>query len=407
MAKSHIITGLDIGSDTIKILVAQKKFKEENFEVLAFAEEVSSGIRKGVVINPFEVTEILKKLLEKINSVYPAKKIISNGVYVNVGGGHIFSTSSHGLVSVSRADQKISAEDIDRVLQAAQTFSLPPNREVLDVFPKEFIVDGERGLKEIIDLQGVRLEAEVLVLGGFAPYLKNLTTAVLNSGLQINDLIFSPLASARAVLSPKEKELGVAVLDIGTGTTGLAIFEEGDLVHLNILPVGSGHISNDIAIGLKIDIDLAEKIKLEFGTLSFQGGDKKEKIKLGEEEVLVFSRKQLSKIIQYRISEIFKEINKELKKISKQQSLPSGFVLTGGGSKLPKIKEMAKKEFRLPCRLGTIQGFSPSQDDSRMSTVCGLVLKGADSEEIDWSGFSASGKGFFGKIKKIFKTFIP
>jgi cell division protein FtsA len=407
MAKPPIITGLDIGSGTVKILVAQKKPKEEDLEVLAISEEISSGVRKGVVINPNEVAgliqQVIKKTEEQIN-----RKI--NSVYVNVGGSHIFSTSSRGLVSVSRADQKISAEDIERVLQAAQTFSLPSNREILEVFPKEFIIDGEKGLKEVLGLQGVRLEAEVLVLGGFAPYLKNLTTAVLNSGLQINDLIFSPLASSRAVLTPREKELGVALLDIGAGTTGLAVFEEGNLIHLTILPIGSGHITNDIAIGLKTDIDIAERIKLEFGTLFFQGSNKKEKIKLAEGETLVFSQKQLSKIIEDRVSEIFGEINKELKKISRQQSLPAGIVLTGGGAKLPKIKELAKKEFRLNCRLGLAKGFSPPPDDPRLSTVCGLVLREADLEEekTGWKeGFSISGKGIGAKIKRIFRIFLP
>lgn len=408
MAKVKIISGLDIGSGTIKLLVAQKRPQESTIEVLGMVEEFSSGIRKGVVINPAEVTECLKKLLDKIDSVCPVRNIISNGVYVNVGGSHVFSASSRGLVSVSRADQKISSEDIERVLQAAQTFPIPSNREILEILPKEFIIDGEKTIKEPVGLQGVRLEAEVLILGGFAPYLKNLTTAVLNSGLQINDLIFSPIASARAVLTPKEKELGVGLLDIGAGTSGLAIFEEGSLIHLTILPIGSSHITNDIAVGLRTSIDIAEKIKLEFGSLFFQGNKKKERIKLEEEETLVFSRKQLSKIIEARVLEIFREVNKELKKISKQQLLPAGIVLTGGGSRLPKIKELAKKEFRLPCRLGSVLGFSPNQDDPRLSVVCGLVLSGANlEEEDDGRVISSLNKKIGEKIKKIFKIFIP
>lgn len=407
MTKPSLITGLDIGSGTIKAITVCKSKKESGLEVLAIAEEISSGIRKGVVINPAEVSvriqAVLKKIEEEIN-----KKIDS--VYVNIGGAHIFSASSRGLVSVSRADQKISAEDIERVLQAAQTLSLPSNREILEVIPKEFIIDGEKGIKEVLGMQGVRLEAEVLILAGFAPYLKNLTTAVLNCGLQINDLVLSPLSSSRAVLTSREKELGVVLLDIGAGTTGLAVFEEGDLIHLTVLPIGSAHITNDIAIGLKTDFDIAEKIKIEFGTLSFQGNNKKEKIELTEEETLVFSKKQLSKIIVPRISEIFKEVNKELKKISRQQLLPAGIVLTGGGAKLPKIKDLAKKEFRLPCRIGSPRGFSLTQEDPRLSVVCGLVLSGVDleTEKTDWgSGISIPEKGIVSKIKKIFRIFIP
>lgn len=421
MAKGHIITGLDIGSDTIKIITVLKPEKEETFEVLGFSKEPSFGIRKGVVIDPAKVSEIIQSNLKKISQQVnqPIKS-----AYVNVGGSHIFSINSRGLVSVSRADQKISPEDIERVLQAAQTFSFPSNREVLEVLPKEFIIDGERGIKEPLGMQGVRLEAEVLVLGGFSPYLKNLTTAVLNSGLQINDLVISAISSAQAVLTPREKELGVALLDIGAGTTDLAVFEEGDLIHLAVLPIGSGHITNDIAIGLKTDIDIAEKIKLEFGTLGFQGNDKKEKIKLTEGETLVFSHKQLSKIIEARVSEIFKEVNKELKKISRQRLLPAGIVLTGGGAKLPKIKEFAKKEFHLSSRIGRPQGFSLAQDynlsntfpdfegvsDPVFSCVCGLVLRGFDLESgkiTESSGFSIAGKGIANKIKRFFKIFLP
>lgn len=407
MAKNNIIIGLDIGTRTIKALAVCKPKNQDHLEVLADSEEISSGVRKGVVINPAETACLIQSVFKRIEEEIKRK---IDSAYVGVGGCHVFCASSRGLVSVSRADQKISPEDIERVLQAARTFSLPSNREILEVFPKKFIIDGEEGIKEALGMQGVRLEAEVLVLGGFAPYLKNLTTAVLNSGFHINDLVFSPVASSRAVLTPREKELGATLLDIGAGTTGMAVFEEGDLIDVAIFPMGSGHITNDIAIGLKTDIDIAEKIKLEFGTLSFQGSDKKEKIKLPEGETLVFSRKQLSKIIEPRVSEIFREVNKELRKIQKHNLLPAGVVLTGGGARLPKIKELAKKEFRLPCRLGFPQGFSPSQDDPRFSTVCGLVLRGADLEsgKTEWGGsFSVSGKGLGSKIKKIFKIFLP
>jgi len=404
MAKRHLISGLDIGSGTIKILVAQKKPKQEELEILSFVEKNSSGVRSGVVVEPNEVTKIIKEILKETEAQINQK---INSVYVNIGGCHVFSIASRGLVSVSRADQKISQEDVERVLQAAQTISLPSNKEILDVFSREFIIDGERGIKEAIGLRGVRLEAEVLALGGFGPYIKNLTEAVLNSGLEIDDLVFSPIASSRAVLTPKEKELGVALLDIGAKSTGMAIFEQGNLIHLVILPIGSGHITNDIAVGLKCDVDLAERIKLEFGSVFFQGNDKKEKIKLREGESLVFSKKQLARIIEPRILEIFREANKELKKISYQGKLPGGIVLTGGGSKIPKIRDLAKKEFRLPCRLGFPKEFSSFQNDPRFSLVCGLVLIGNDIESESQSLAKGFWKKIGNKIKKFFKIFIP
>jgi cell division protein FtsA len=404
MAKGHLITGLDIGTSAIKILVAQKSLNSE-LEVISQISEPVTGTRKGVVIDTEEVSNVLENILEKVKAE-TGQKI--NSVYLNVGGSHIFSTSSHGLVSVSRADQKISEEDVNRVLQAAQTFSLPSNKEIFDVSPREFIVDGEKGIKEVLGMQGVRLEAEVLVLGGFSPYLKNLIQTILNSNLQVLDMIPSPISSARACLSPRQKELGVAILDIGAGTSELAVFEEGDLIHLAIFPIGSGNITNDIAIGLKTDIDVAERIKIEYGSClssSLKASRKKEKIEVGEPEPLVFSQKQLVNIIEARVSEIFGEINKELKKISREKLLPAGVVLTGGGSKLPEIVELAKKELKLPCRLGKPQGFLDFEKDPSLATVCGLVLEGADLET-EKSPSILRRTNLLSKLKRIFKIFI-
>ena len=398
----QIITGLDIGTATIKTLVCQKKPKKSHLEVLSQGKEISTGVRKGVVINTEEVSKIIKSSIERAKELSKEK---IRSVLVNVGGAHIFFTNSHGLISVSRADQKISQEDIERVVQAAQTFSLPSNKEILSVIPKEFIIDSEKGIKEPLGLKGVRLEVEASILGGFSPYLKNLTKAILDSGLQIDDLILNPLASAQAVLTPREKEIGVLILDIGAGTTGLATFEEGELIYTTIFPIGSAHITNDIAIGLKCDIDTAEEIKLESGTLFFKGPDKKKKIETVEGETLIFSQKMLSRIIEARVSEIFEIVNKELKKIARQGKFPAGVVLTGGGAKLPRIKELAKKELRLHCRIGLPQGFSPSLEDPELATVCGLVLLGVDLE--GEKNLSSFGKGIFSRIKNLFKIFLP
>jgi len=406
MAKPSIVTGLDIGTSKIKVLVAQKEIGKEDLKVLSLIQEPAFGIRKGVIINVDEASKVIQIAIDRAKSECGQK---IDSVFVNINGSHIFVTSSHGTVAVSRADQKISEEDISRVLQAAQTFSLPSNKEVLDVFPKEFIVDGQKQIKEACGMQGMRLEAEVLILGAFSPYFKNLTQAVLDSNLQILDVIPSPIAAARACLNPRQKELGVALLDIGAGTSSLAVFEENDLIHTAIFPIGSGHITNDIAIGLRTDIDIAEKIKIEFGSCLFQGGRKKEKIGAsGAEESLIFSQKKVIEIIEARVSEIFGEIQKELKKISRQGLLPAGIVLTGGGAKLPKIVELAKKELKSPCRIGRISGFPELEDDPELATVCGLVLMGSDSEgEINESMLKFFNKGIGNIFKKIFKMFIP
>ncbi len=415
MARSHIITALDIGSGSIKILSVLKKPGKTDFEVLGQGQEPSFGIRRGVVVDVLKVGEIISSLKKQVEQSC-GKNI--NDVYAGIGGSHIFCTSSQGLVSVSRADQKISEEDIDRVLQAAQTFSLPSNKEIIDVFPKEFIVDGEGGVKEVTGMQGVRLEAAVLVLCGFSPYLRNSSQTILKSGFQINDLIPTPLASSRAVMTPREKELGVCVLDIGARTTGLAVFEEGNLIHTAIFPVGSGHITDDIATCFKTDIDTAERIKLEFGSCSrFSQKPKKteRKIKIeplrkdidieAEEEPLIFSPKRLTEIIEARVSDIFDLTDKELKKISRQGLLPAGVVLTGGGARMPRIIGLAKKELNLPCRIGIPKEIPTLQEDPALSTLYGLILKANDlEEEEEGTGLVT---GIKDKFKKILKIFIP
>lgn len=398
MSKTNIITGLDIGTSSIKILVA-KKTEELELESLAMVRENSVGVRKGVVVDIEEVANIIQSLVSQAQEI-SGQKI--NSAYVSIGGSHIFCVPSHGLISVSRADQKISEEDITRVLQEAQTFSLPLNKEILNVFPKEFIVDGEKEIKEPLGMQGVRLEVDVLALAGFSPYLKNLNQAVLSSGLhQINDRIPSIIAAANSCLTRRQKETGVALLDIGAGVSNLAVFEEGDLIHLAVLPIGSSDITNDIAIGLKTEIDIAERIKIEFGTCALKGSNKKEKIETEDGNILIFSQRLLLKIITARISEIFREVNKELKKISRQGLLPAGIVLTGGGAKIPKIVEFAKKELGLPCRKGVLQGIFLQEKDPSLSVVCGLVLEGVDPE------IEPISSSLVAKIKKTLKTFIP
>jgi len=409
MPKNHIITGLDIGTGSIKILVANLESGEEKLEALSLVRENSFGVRRGVVVNVEGVSNILQNSLSRIKEDVGFK---INSAYVNVDGSHLFSLPSRGTIAVSRADQKISEEDINRVLQAAQTISLPSNKEIFDVFPREFIIDGQKGIKEVLGLQGVRLEAEVLVLGGFAPYLKNLSRAVTDSELQILDIVPSPIAAARAVLTPRQKEIGVALLDIGAGTTGLAVFEEGDLVYFTVLPIGSINITHDVAIGLKLDTEVAERIKIEYGSC-LSGGEKKtrlrskEKIEIEGEAPLVFSRKALNEIIEIRTSEIFSEVQKELKKISREKLLPAGIVLTGGGAKLPGIVELAKRELKLPCKIGKPQGFQDLEEDLSFSTVCGLVLAGVDLIEESQPVISEFGKGISSKIKRVFKIFLP
>ncbi len=434
MPKDTIITGLNIGTNLIKGLTVLSNSSSQTLEVLAFVSEPVLGVRKGVVVDVDEVSRgivnVLSKLEEKIG-----QKI--EKVYVNINGSHIVVGFSHETVVASRADKKFTQEDIDRVVDlSTQAFSLPKNKEILDVITREFIIDGEKGIREPRDLEGKMLRAEVLIVCVFSRYLKKITDAVLNANVQIVDIILSPIASARAVLTPQQKELGVCLVDMGTGTTGISIYKEGILVYASVLPVGSYHITQDIAIGLKVDISIAERIKREFGICSLdktkvekRGSAENKKLAKGkditielskESSPLVFSKKLLANIIESRVSEIFGLIQKELKQTPFSQPLPSGIVLTGGGVKLNGIVDFAKKELKLPVRIGRPWVHSaPEQgiiqpdwvgleDDPSLAGVCGLVLIGRDLEQeetIDSDG------GILTKIlniiKKILSLFTP
>ena len=335
-----------------------------------------------------------------------------NSVFVNVGGSRLYVMPSDGIISVSRADQRISKEDTERVLQATRAINMPRNDEILDVVPKEFIIDDQRGIKNPVDLTGIRLEAKVLLLCIFSPDFLKLTQSVLNAKIQIDDVIPSPLAAANAVLTPQQKELGVALIDIGASATSLAVFEEGDLIHLAVMPIGSANITNDIAIGLKIDVAMAESIKKQHGTcmlVSRERENKKsgvKKIEIFEKSSsLSFTKKNIVDIVEPRVSEILDLVQKELKKINKQQQLPGGIVLTGGGAKLPKIKELAKETLKLSCEIGIPKGITGVQEDPSLATVTGLALEGVDFEQE--AGILGLTKGWRSKIVKFFRHLIP
>jgi len=401
MARPHLIASLDIGTSGIKALVVQRNQNLE-LETVAFFQKQVSGIRRGIVVNAQEVAKALDAVKQEME-IQTGQKIDS--AYINVGGGHISCVASQGKVAVSRADKQVSEEDIDRVLEDAKTFSLSPNKEILGVFPRNFIVDNEK-VKEAVGMKGVRLEVEALVVCVFSPYFRNLEQSILSSGFEeTSDIVPSPIAAARAVLSPRQKELGVALLDIGEGTSSLVVFEEGSLIHLSVLPIGSANITHDIAIGLRTDIDIAERIKKEFGACSISKKEQKEKVEIKEPEKLVFTRKTLANIIEARVSEILGEMNKELKKISRDSLLPAGIVLTGGGAKIPGIVELAKKELRLPCKIGRPRGFIGLAKDPALATVCGLVLRGFDLEGGQDSPSVV--RETMSRLKRFLKSLVP
>lgn len=393
---NDLITSLDLGSQSIKSVVALAQREQSGLEIIATKESSSKGVRRGAVVEPSELSRKVRSVVQDLNQELGQK---IDQVLINVSGSHLRCEESRGTIAVSRADQEISQKDIDRVIEAAKTFSLPSNQEILDVFPEEYVVDGEEKVGKPLGMKGVRLEANILAVCAFSPYLENLTKAVLDTDLEIMDLEPSSLASSRAVLSDRQRELGSAVLDIGAWSTDLAVFEEKDLIHLAVFPVGSAHVTNDLAIGFQTDIDLAEKIKKEYGTCKGSRG-RGEKIEL-EDESISFRENDLVKIIEPRVSEIFEQTRAQLEAISREDQLPGGVIVTGGGSRLPGLIDLAKEQLELPCRTA-----APEQKrvrDPAWSTAWGLVLRGA---ELNGKG-PGLGQRVGSRLKKIFKVFVP
>ncbi|MFH0739769.1 MAG: cell division protein FtsA [bacterium] len=402
--KNSILMALDIGSGTIKGVIGEKNSDTGLVEILALAEKSCLGIRNGEVVNPEQACLAIMQIKEELAK---SSGIKIKDVFVNIGGTHLFSINSQGLISVSRADQTISKEDVLRVKKEAEAISLASNKEVISIFPKEFIVDGEAGVKEPVGLRGIRLEVKVLLACIFSPIINNLEKAISLSGLNYLDSFITPMAVAQAVLSQEQKELGCAVLDIGFSVTSLVVFNKGDIVDFAIFPLGSSHITNDLAIGLRTEIQTAENIKQEFGTLKANvknlSGDK-DKIKLADQGI-EFSKSFLKNVVESRVNEIFLEAQKSLKKIMGGSQPPCGIVLTGGGSLLPGIVDFAKQKVKLPCRLGEIRGVKGVENPC-FATCCGVLLLGFESMEGDGGKAVSSGK-LGKKIKRILKAFLP
>lgn len=371
-----LITGLDLGSSHLRLAVGQVQDNGE-IQIIATVESLAEGINKGLINNLEEAVSSLSQALEKTERI--VGRTIDH-VCVGISGVHIISQNSRGVVAVANARGEIKEEDIGRVLEAAQTVALPPNYEILHVVPLNFIIDSQSGIKDPLGMTGIRLEVEAQVIQGISNQIKNITKCLYRTGLNVDDLVFSILATSEAVLDRRQKELGVAVLNLGATTTSLAVFEEGDLLLTKVLPIGSRHITNDLAIGLRVSIDLAETIKIIYGSALPEKNGKQEKINLKEldenlEEMV--SKNDLAEIIEARCEEIFKLVDKELQSIKRSGKLPAGIVLTGGGAKLTGITEVAKRIFRLPISLGYAKKVDfavEKSDDLSFTTAIGLVI---------------------------------
>jgi len=411
--KEVLYTGLDIGSQTVKIAIAQMT-SEGGMQVIGSAEKPSVGVTKGSISSIDDTVSSISSALESAERM--TGRPISKAT-IGISGVHIGVQESKGVVAISRADGEIKENDIDRVVEAAQAVATPPNHEILHVIPLQFSVDNQKGIKDPAGMSGVRLEVQAQIVQILSLEIKNLTKAVYRTGLEINDVVLSVLACSEATLSRRQKELGVALVNIGSTTTSIAVFEEGDMLYAGVIPIGSAHITSDLAIGLRTSIDIAERVKLGVGRVSDKKMSKREVFDIsefsGKDEGSVASA-DVVKIIEARLEEIFDHVNDKLTSINRAGRLPAGIVLTGGGAKLPGIIEAAKNHFRLPSNLGyTVNLDSPIEKMNSLTftTAMGLAmwdknLYGDGASSMMGNGLGSMGgafKFFTGKVQSIFK----
>lgn len=412
MSQRNIAVGIDVGSTKIATTVGQ--LQENGIDIIGVGFAQSNGLRKGMVVDIEETVSSISASLEEAERM---SGLPINEANVNIGGIHIQSTSSKGVIAVSRQDGEITDNDILRVLDAAKAVSVPPNREILHALPRNYTVDGQPGIKDPVGMNGIRLEVETQIISGATATTKNLTKCLSQAGVNLADLVFTPLAASRSVLSKRQREIGVAVVDIGGGTTSFAIFEEGDILHAGVLPIGATHITNDIAIGLRTTIDTAEIIKIKYGTAIPDKVDPDEELdlkKVDKNEDGKANLKYVSDIIEARLSEIMVMIRDELRKVGRDGMLPAGVVLTGGGAKQEGIIELTKNTLRLPAQVGTIihdvSGMVDNITDPMYAASVGLMLWGLEAgNSLSTSKRTTSFKlgSALGKAKGFLKHLLP
>lgn len=411
MAKAKIVASLDIGSSKIRTVVGIQDEKTPTPNIIGVGIAPSTGMRKGAVIDVEETINSISSALEDAERM--AGEPI-NHVFLGIGGNHIDSINSRGVIAVSHSENEITEEDVDRVLEAAQAVTIPSNRRILRIIPKTFTVDEQKGIKYPVGMTGIRLEVETHIITGFEPTIKNLEKCVLQSGVDIDDIIPTCLASAEAVLSKRQKELGVVVVDIGSGGTSISVFEDGATLYTAVIPVGGENVTNDLAIGLRTSIDTAEKIKIEYGSTIAEDVNDRETIDLSlisKIDTHSVSKKQVIEIIEARYHEIFLLVKDELAKIHRDGMLPAGIILTGAGAKMSGVIDLARETLNLPAQVGFPQNYDgvvDKIDDPAYATAIGLLLWGSRFEGRHHAGLKGINfkKGLTG-IKNWFKNLVP
>lgn len=406
----RFVTGLDVGTENVRAVIASVD-KDGKIAVVGYNEGKSAGMRKGVPANLAGPAGAIDKMLGDAERMggYDVRN-----AYVSINGSSVLSTRTEGMIVVGATEHEITGEDLDRVEDVAVSGRIPLNRDVLDVVPLEYALDGQGGIKDPLGMSGARLEIRALVVSALTPNAVNLRKATEAADVRADRLIPSVVAGAKAVLTDKQRENGVAVVDFGAATTSVAVYEEGDLQYVGVIPAGSNNVTNDLAIVLAIDPEMAEEIKERFVTGNFDS-DKSLTIKVGEKgKERTFERKEVEEVVRARLDEIFGEVRKKLKAARYDQRLPEGVVIIGGGAKMRDIDLFAKKALEAAVKIGVpmgLDGVAEAVAKPEFAVAVGLAMYAAEGGQYDVVPGKKTKKApkksgsKLGIIKKIFSKF--
>ncbi len=373
-SSNEYFIGLDIGTSMVRCVVGMFDPNGSSTpSIIGHGQAMNQGMRRGAVVHVDEVSEAIVKAVTEAERI--SGKSIKQAT-VNVNGSHVSGIDSEGVIAISAANREITTEDRLRVEEAATIVSLPPNREIVQFFAKNYSLDGQRNIKDPVGMHGVRLEVDAHIVTASSPNLRNLDMALSKSEVAVSHHTVSGLAAAEAVLTRQQRESGTALIDIGAGTTNLIVFEDGEVQYVSVIPIGGQHITNDLAIGLRTDLDIAEMVKLQHADIRPGAKKVNASVKVGD-KTHNFDFEDISMIVEARTEELLEFVDKELQKIKRSRKLPGGIVITGGTSKLPGIDEFAKNKLQLPARIGKLHnvgGLVDTVEDAGFVTVVGLML---------------------------------
>jgi cell division protein FtsA len=392
----EIIVGLDIG--TTKICAVVGELRPDTIEIIGIGSHVSEGLRKGVVVNIEKTVHSIKEAIEEAETMAGCE---ISSVYAGIAGGHIKGFNSHGVIALK--EREVTKKDVARVIEAASAVAIPMDREVIHVLTQEFVVDEQDGILDPLGMAGVRLEAKIHIVTGAVTSAQNIIKCANRAGLDVCDIVLESIASSEAVLSQEERNLGVALLDFGGGTTDIAVFSRGTTKHTSVLALGGENLTYDISIGLRTPQIEAEKIKLKYGCAlaSMIGSDDTIEVPgVGGRKARVLSRQILGEILEPRVEEIFNLVREDLTRAGYENQITSGVVVTGGSAELPGVAELAEQVFNAPARVGYPQGVTGLVEivnKPMYATAVGLVLYGAKRSKGD-KKFRIRDSNIFGKV---------